>query len=138
MQYAVRNENGEHVREPRNHAIGEGRKGHQNPTIAARFAARFETGFAVNLDRAQQKALRRSRALERAQLRKGRTSQQQLLELEQREGFNARERVRIAMLENDVEYANNVLNLLIAMNNKKMFRFANSLRKQFAVPNEEI
>lgn len=94
MKYAIRDENGNHVRETR--TIGEGRRGNQNPIIAQRATARIETGFGVNRNLEQQKALRRQGAQERAAYRATLTAEQQLERLENR-GPSTRERVRLLM-----------------------------------------
>lgn len=94
MKYAIRDENGSHIRETR--TIGEGRRGNQNPIIAQRATARIETGFGVNRNLEQQKALRRQGAQERAAYRATLTAEQQLERLENR-GPSIRERVRLLM-----------------------------------------
>lgn len=92
MKYAILDANGNHIRETR--TIGEGRRGNQNPIIAQRAMARIETGFGVNRNLEQQKALRRQGAQERAAYRATLTPEQQLQRLENR-GPSIRERVRL-------------------------------------------
>lgn len=94
MKYAILDANGNHIRETR--TIGEGRRGNQNPIIAQRAMARIETGFGVNRNLEQQKALRRQGAQERAAYRATLTPEQQLQRLENR-GPSIRERVRLLM-----------------------------------------
>lgn len=94
MKYAILDVNGNHVRETR--TIGEGRRGNQSPIIAQRAIARIETGFGVNRNLEQQKALRRQGAQERAAYRATLTAEQQLERLKDR-GPSIRERVRLLM-----------------------------------------
>jgi hypothetical protein len=94
MKYAILDANGTHVRETR--TIGEGRRGNQSPIIAQRAIARIETGFGVNRNLEQQKALRRQGAQERAAYRATLTAEQQLERLKDR-GPSIRERVRLLM-----------------------------------------
>lgn len=94
MKYAILDANGNHVRETR--TIGEGRRGNQSPIIAQRAIARIETGFGVNRNLEQQKALRRQGAQERAAYRATLTAEQQLERLKDR-GPSIRERVRLLM-----------------------------------------
>lgn len=96
MQYAIISEDGQHVRESRNHAIGEGRKGNSSPIVSQRFLARSEKGFGVNRSLAQQKQLRREGAAERLKFRRSLTAEQQVARLDTRPGSSAKERARLA------------------------------------------
>jgi hypothetical protein len=113
MKYAIRNENGEHVRESRNHNIGEGRKNNPNPVVAVRFTARMENGYGVNRDLQQQKKLRREGALDRAQYRATLTAEQQLQRISERPGLSLRERVRL-LVEMKTEESLSAVRVIIA------------------------
>lgn len=97
MEYSIRNENGEHIREPRNHKIGDGRKANPSPIVAQRFAARLEGGFCMNRDRQAQKDLRKAGANERNAFRLTLTVAEQLIRINERPGLSLRERVRLLM-----------------------------------------
>ena len=101
MKYAIRNENGDHIRETR--TIGEGRRGNQSPIIAQRATARIETGFGVNRNLEQQKQLRREGAEDRAEYRNTLTAEQQLERISERPGSSMRERVRLLIQMKTVE-----------------------------------
>jgi hypothetical protein len=113
MKYAIRNENGEHVRESRNHNIGEGRKNNPNPAVAARFTARMENGYGVNRNLQQQKKLRREGALDRAEYRATLTAEQQLQRISERPGLSLRERVRL-LVEMKTEESLEAVRLILA------------------------
>ena len=132
MKYALLDTNGNHITESR--TIPEGRLGSSNPQVAARAQERREKGYGCNRNCQEQKALRVATASANSSARANRSTSEQIGLLQERGGFSARERVRLAMSQGDAEYANSVLEELFATSSRKLARLAWTLRQDFNVP----